>query len=225
LPGNPAAAEEIIVSRDLALAEVTGGKLHIQHVSTAGAVEQIRRAKASGLDVTCEATPHHFTLTHDIIETFDPLYKMRPPLRTEEDIAEIRKGLKDGTIDVIASDHAPHSDEEKDLEFSFAPDGVIGVETMLGVVMTELVKPGILTLEQAIEKMTAAPARILGLPEKGTLEPGADADITIIDPDREWTVDRWTLHSHSHNCPFHGRRLTGRAVITIVRGVVVVEQR
>ncbi|TET34993.1 MAG: dihydroorotase [Planctomycetota bacterium] len=225
LSGNPAAAEEIMVSRDLSLAEITGGRLHIQHVSTGRAVDLIRRAKAEGVDVTCEATPHHFTLTHDEVESFNPVFKMRPPLRSAGDVAAVREGLKDGAIDVIASDHAPHSNEEKDLEFSLAPDGVIGVETMLSVTLTELVHTGVLTLGQAIEKMTAKPAKILGLEDKGTFSAGKDADVTIIDLEKSWTVDRLKLHSKSHNCPFHGREMKGKAVITVVRGRVVVNER
>jgi dihydroorotase len=220
LPGMSSASEEIMVARDLALAEITGGALHVAHVSTAGSVELIRRAKEKGIRVTCEATPHHFTLTDECVETFDPNYKVNPPLRTTADVEAIKAGLADGTIDAIASDHAPHTDEEKDVEFSFAPFGIIGMETLLPLVVTELVRPGTITLARAVELMSTNPAGILRL-DRGTLSPGAVADIAIIDTDSEWEIDVNAFRSKSRNCPFHGRRVFGRAVTTIVSGEVV----
>ena len=222
LPGMSSASEEIMVARDLALAENTGGALHIAHVSTAGSVELVRRAKEKGVRVTCEATPHHFTLTEELVETFDTNYKVNPPLRTASDLEAIKAGLADGTIDAIASDHAPHSQEEKDVEFSFAPFGIIGMETLLPLVVTELVRPGIITLGRAVELMSANPAKILRL-ERGTLSPGAVADISVIDTDTEWEIDAEAFRSKSRNCPFHGRRVFGRAVKTIVSGRIVFE--
>lgn len=222
LPGMSSASEEIMVARDLALAEITGGNLHIAHVSTAGSVELVRRAKAKGVQVTCEATPHHFTLTDKCVETFDPNYKVNPPLRTETDLMAIKEGLADGTIDAIASDHAPHTEEEKDVEFSFAPFGIIGMETLLPLVITELVCPGVISLPRAVELTATIPARILRC-ERGTLSPGAVADITVIDTETEWEIDVNAFRSKSRNCPFHARKVFGRAVKTIVSGMVVFE--
>lgn len=219
LTGMPAAAEEIMVNRDIRLAELTGGKLHIAHVSTRGSVELVRRAKARGVRVTAEATPHHFTLTDECVRTFDPNFKMNPPLREAEDVAALREALRDGTIDAIASDHAPHAEEEKELEFSLAPFGVIGMESSLAICISELVESGLLTWPQLVELMAVNPARILGL-KKGTLAPGADADVTIIDPKARWTIDARAFRSKSRNCPFHGRQVVGWVVCTIVRGEV-----
>lgn len=219
LRGMPRAAEEVAVNRDIALAEMSGADLHIAHVSTAGSVDLIRRAKSKGIKVTCEATPHHFSLTDECLRSFDPNFKMNPPLRTCEDVGALRTGLQDGTIDAIASDHAPHSPEEKDVEFSLAPFGVIGMETLLPITISELVHAGILTLPQAIEKLTVNPARILGL-SKGTLAEGADADISIIDIQSEWAIDPARFKSKSRNCPFAGRKVRGRAVKILVRGKV-----
>jgi dihydroorotase len=223
LPGISSASEEIMVARDITLCEITGGKLHIAHVSTKGSVDLIRSAKRRGIEVTCEATPHHFTLTDKCVETFDPNFKMNPPLRSEEDVAAIKEGLKDGTIDVIASDHAPHSREEKELEFSFAPFGVIGVETLLPITITELVKPGILSLMDAIRKLTVNPARVLSI-GKGTLSVGRDADIAILDLDTEYAIDPEKFKSKSRNCPFTARRVYGKAVKTLVHGRMLLEQ-
>ncbi len=220
LPGMPSASEEIMVARDLALADITGGTLHVAHVSTAGSVELVRRAKEKGIRVTCEATPHHFTLTDECVETFDSNYKVNPPLRTAADIQAIKAGLADGTIDAIASDHAPHTEEEKDVEFSFAPFGIIGMETLLPLVITELVRPGVISLSRAIELTSTTPAKILRL-DRGTLSPGAIADITIMDIENEWEIDVNAFRSKSRNCPFHGRKVFGRALKTIVSGQVV----
>jgi dihydroorotase len=219
LSGNPAASEEIMVARDITLAGITGGRLHVAHVSTAGSVELVRSAKKRGLKVSCETTPHHICLTDECVRTFDANYKMNPPLRTKADIEAVKAGLADGTIDAIASDHAPHTPEEKDNVFSFTPDGVIGMETALGVAVTELVEKNILTLPQLIEKFTVNPAKILGLPH-GTLTPGVQADITIFDPKAKWTVDTSAFRSKSRNCPFGGMELTGKAVCTIVGGLM-----
>jgi len=222
LAGMSNASEEIMVARDIALAEITGALLHIAHVSAAGSVELVRRAKEKGLRVTCEATPHHFTLTDECVRLFDSNYKVNPPLRTAEDIQAIKAGLADGTIDAVASDHAPHTEEEKDVEFSFAPFGIIGMETLLPLVVSELVKPGIITLQKAIELVSTNPAKILRL-ERGTLTPGAVADIAIIDTETEWEIDVGSFRSKSRNCPFHGRKVFGRALKTIVSGRIIHE--
>ncbi len=223
LPGIPAASEEVVVSRNLILVRMTGGKLHIAHVSTAGSVELIRRAKEAGVQVTAEAAPHHFTLTDECLRTFDTNLKVNPPLRSELDMQAVREGLADGTIDCIASDHAPHSPEEKEVELDLAPFGMIGMETMLGLVIKELISSGLLSWSEAIAALTIAPARILDIP-KGTLAVGADADLTVIDPDLRWTVDVSTFKSKSRNCPFDGWELKGKAVLTIVGGEVKYDQ-
>ena len=219
LPGMPAAAEEVMVSRDLILAEYTGGHVHIAHITTSGSVDLVRRARTRGVPVTCEATPHHLTLTDECVKTFDTNFKMNPPLRTEQDVAMMQRALADGTIDCLVSDHAPHALEEKDVEFSLAPFGVIGMETLLPIVITELVEKEVLSISEAIAKLTTNPARILGLP-KGTLAVGSDADITIIDPKVKWQIDKEKFKSRSRNCPFHGREVTGRARYTIVGGEI-----
>ena len=220
LPGIPSLAEEIMVSRDLGLAEFTGGRVHIAHVSTRGSVELIRAAKNKGINVTCEATPHHFSLTDEIIKTFDTNARVNPPLRTRRDVEEIKNGLKDGTIDCIATDHAPHSIEEKDVEFGAAPPGMVGLETALGLVVTELINKKILSWEKAIAKMTTNPSRILNL-NLGKIQKGSPANLTIIDPKITWTVDTSKFKSKSRNSPFQGRELTGRAWMTIVDGKIV----
>ncbi|MFA4884677.1 MAG: dihydroorotase [Desulfotomaculaceae bacterium] len=223
LQGIPAAAEEVMVARDILLAEETGCRLHIAHVSTAGSVRLLREAKSRGVKVTAEATPHHFTLTDQSVIGYDTSTKVNPPLRTAEDVAEIRKGLADGTIDVIATDHAPHTAEEKDVEYERAPFGMVGLETAVGLVWTELVAGGVLTPVQAITKMTLNPAKVLGLP-KGTLEAGADADITIIDPAAVWTVDPAQFAGKGRNTPFAGRVLQGLPYATIVCGQLVMRE-
>ncbi len=219
LPGMPAAAEDVMTARDISLAEATGGRLHVQHVSTANTVEALRRAKRRGVRVTAEAAPHHFTLTDDCLRTFDANYKMNPPLRGQEHVDAILSGLADGTIDVIASDHAPHAREKKMQELDQAPFGIIGLETMLGLVVTRLIQPGLVGWSDALAKMTCNPAAVLGI-DKGTLAPGADADITIIDPDARWTVGPDDLKGKSVNTPFLGWELTGRAELVIVGGKV-----
>src|SRR6516225_2963375 len=223
LRGMPAAAEEVMVFRDIELAQTTGARLHILHVSTAGSVDLIRRAKRRGVRVTGEACPHHFTLTDKELRRFDSNYKMSPPLRTEEDRQALIEGLKDGTLDVIASDHAPHAPEKKMRELDLAPNGIIGLETLIPVCVVGLVAPGHLTWPQFIEKLTVAPARVLGI-DRGTLKPGAVADVTIIDPKAEWTVDPAQFRSKSRNCPFAGWKVRSRAETVLVGGVVKFER-
>ncbi|MBI4570272.1 MAG: dihydroorotase, partial [Planctomycetes bacterium] len=219
LPGIPASAEEVMVARDIILARHTGGRVHICHISTAGSVEIVRRAKADGLPVTAEACPHHFTLTDEACAGYNPAYKMNPPLRVPEDVEAVIAGLVDGAIDVIATDHAPHTEEEKALEFPYAPMGIIGLETCLGLAIARLVKPGHLTLPRLIEKMSLNPSRILRLPG-GTLSIGAPADITIFHPDEEWTVDKRRFRSKSRNTPFDAWKLTGKPRFAVCDGKV-----
>lgn len=219
LPGIPAAAEDVMTSRDIALAEATGGRLHVMHVSTANGVDILRRAKQRGVRVTAEATPHHFTLTDECLRSFDANCKMNPPLRGREHVEAIIAGLADGTIDVIASDHAPHAAEKKMQELDQAPFGIVGLETSLGLVVTRLIEPGHLTWPAALAKMTINPARVLGV-DKGTLRLGADADVTIIDPTVRWRVDPTQFRSKSRNTPFAGQELTGRPEVVIVGGRV-----
>jgi len=219
LKGIPAAAEEVMVARDILLAELTGGHVHLCHMSTRGSVELIRRAKERGLRVTAEACPHHFSLTHEACVGYNTNAKMNPPLREAADVEAIREGLKDGTIDCVATDHAPHHYDAKEREFDDAPNGIIGLETALGLSISELVGRGLLTLPQLLHRMSTAPARIFNLPG-GTLLPGAPADLVVIDPTVKWTVQPETFCSKSRNTPFAGRELTGRAELTIVRGQV-----
>jgi len=219
LPGMPAAAEEVMIGRDIALAEVTGGRLHVMHLSTAGGVELVRRAKAQGIAVTAEATPHHFTLTDECLRQFDSNYKMSPPLRTAADVEAILDGLVDGTIDCIATDHAPHAIEKKMLELDRAPFGILGLETAVGLSITRLIVPGRLDWPRLVDAMSTLPSRILGI-DRGTLAVGSVGDVTIIDPNLTWEVDASTFRSKSVNSPFHGWQLTGRAVATIVGGRV-----
>ncbi len=219
LPGMPAAAEDVMTSRDIALAEVTGGRIHIMHVSSAGSVDLIRRAKERGIRITTEVCPHHFTLTDECLRTFDSNYKMSPPLRGQRHVDACIAGLVDGTIDVICTDHAPHAVEKKMRELDRAPFGILGLETCLPLVVTQLIEPGILDWPTALAKMTINPARILGI-DKGTLAVGADADVTIIDPQARWTVDVGKLRSKSRNTPFGGWTLHGRADTVIVGGRV-----
>jgi dihydroorotase len=222
LKGIPSAAEEIMVARNIILAELTGGHVHLCHMSTRGSVELIRRAKDLGLRVTSEATPHHFTLTHERCEGYDTNAKMNPPLRTAADRDAIRDGLRDGTIDCIASDHAPHHYDTKEREFDDAPNGIVGLETAFGLAMRELVEPGLLTLPDLLARMSTVPARIFGLPG-GTLAVGAPADVVVLDPAHRWVVRREDLHSRSTNSPFLGEGLLGRAEVTIVGGKLVYE--
>lgn len=219
LRGIPASSEEAIVARDLLLAEATGARLHIAHVSTAGSVRLIRDARRRGVRVTAEVTPHHLVLTDEAVRGFDANFKMNPPLRSASDVEAVREGLIDGTIDAIATDHAPHAPEEKSVEFDAAPFGVIGLETALGVVWTALVQTGLLSPAGAVRKMSAVPASILKIPG-GSLQPGTPADLVLIDPYLKWTVDAATFVSKSRNTPFQGWSLTGKAVMTIVGGEI-----
>ncbi len=220
LKGIPAAAEEIMVARDILLAELTGGHVHLCHMSTRGSVELIRRAKERGITVTAEATPHHFALTHERVGDYDTNAKMNPPLREPEDREAIREGLRDGTIDVIATDHAPHHYDAKEREFDEAPNGIVGLETALGLAIRDLVEPGLLTLPELLERMSTRPARIFHLPG-GTLAVGAPADVVVFDPARRWTVRPEAFHGLSRNTPFAGEELVGQADLTIVDGRVV----
>jgi dihydroorotase len=223
LKGIPAAAEEIMVARDILLAELTGGHVHLCHMSTRGSVELIRRAKERGVKVTAEACPHHFTLTHEACVGYDTNAKMNPPLREDADRDAIRDGLRDGTIDVIVTDHAPHHYDAKEREFDDAPNGIIGLETSLALALTELVRSGLLPLSQLVARMSTIPARIFNLPG-GTLAPGSPADAVVFDPEVEWTVRPEEFYSRSRNTPFAGRRLFGRANTTIVRGQIVFQR-
>ena len=221
LKGIPALAEDIDAIRDIILAEATDSHIHIAHVSTKGAVEAVRRAKAEGIKVTCEVTPHHFTLTDKAVEGYDTNTKMAPPLRSEEHLAAIIEGIKDGTIDAIATDHAPHHADEKALEYDRAPMGITGLETAIGLAFNELVHKGAIGLARLIEMCSTNPARIFKLAGRGTLAPGSIADVTIIDPDLEWTYTSAESRSKSRNSPFDGWQFRGAAVATIVGGRIV----
>jgi dihydroorotase len=211
LPPIPSIAEDLIVSRDIITTEYSGGKLHLAHISTKKSVDMIREAKKKGIQVTAEVTPHHFTLTDDALKNYDTNLKMNPPLRTRQDVEAILKGLKDGTIDCIASDHAPHSIEEKEVEFEYAPNGITGLETQVGLAFSELYHKKVLTLEQLITKFAVNPRKILNI-KIPSVKAGEIANFTILDPDEVWTVDVNTHLSKSRNTPFHKRLLTGRAV-------------
>jgi dihydroorotase len=221
LPGIPAAAEDVMVARNLSLSELTGARLHLAHISTAGSVRMVREAKARGIDVTAEACPHHFLLTEELVRGYNTHAKMNPPLRTWTDVQAVKEGLRDGTIDVIATDHAPHATQEKQQDFTEAPFGIVGLETALPLTLG-LVEEGVLSLEQAVQKLTAAPAAVFGL-KKGTLEVGADADVAIVDQQEQWEVDPSKFRSKSRNTPFAGWKVKGRVNATIVGGRVVFE--
>jgi dihydroorotase len=223
LTGIPNAAEDVMISRDLLLAELTGGRLHVQHVSTRRGVEMIRDAKARGVLVTAEGTPHHFTLTDAAVDGYRTEAKVNPPLRGEEDREAVTAGIVDGTLDVIATDHAPHHYDEKEQAFDDAPFGLVGLETAVGLVMTHLVAKGLIDLPTMIDRMSCAPARAFRLPG-GTLRPGSPADITLIDPDMSWVVDVARFRSKSRNSPFVGWKLEGGVAATIVGGVVRFER-
>jgi dihydroorotase len=222
LKGIPKAAEESMVERDCALAKEFNSKIHIAHVSTAGSVEIIRRAKDKGIKVTCETAPHYFTLTEGEVEGYNTNAKMNPPLRTEEDIKAVVKGLKDGTIDVIATDHAPHLTEEKKVEFNYAAFGIVGLETALSLMLTELVDSGVLTLSKVIEKLTCNPAKILSQ-KTATFKVGYPGNVTIIDLNKPVTVDSGSFFSKSKNSPYNGWKLKGAAAATIVAGRLVMK--
>ncbi|MEK7366673.1 MAG: dihydroorotase [candidate division NC10 bacterium] len=223
LKGIPGVAEAVEVARDLLLAEFTGARLHLCHLSAAESVRALREAKARGVKVTAEVTPHHQALTDEAVWGFSTNTKMNPPLRSAEDQAALREALADGTIDAIATDHAPHALAEKEQEYDLAPFGVTGLETGLGVVLTELYHGKVLTLPQIVERMSVAPARILGLKGKGSLAPGTEADVTLFDLEREWVVEAKGMASKSKNSPFLGWKLKGAPVMTIVGGKVVWE--
>jgi dihydroorotase len=222
LPGIPEAAENIMVYRDIQLAALTGAHLHVQHVSTAEAVDLVRRAKDQGLKVTAEACPHHFTLTDEAVKHYDTNTKVNPPLRAARDVEAVKAGLRDGTIDVIASDHAPHHITEKERDYAEAPSGMIGLETSVGLSL-HLYHQDVLSLPQLIAKCTLHPARILGLPH-GTLQVGGSADVTVLDPEYDMVVEAAMLRSRSKNSPFLGWRLRGAAILTMVGGKIVFER-
>lgn len=222
LKGIPNASEDIMVARDISIAELTGSHVHIAHVSTRGAVELIRRAKEQGIHVSAETCPHYLVLTEEAVIGYNTNAKMKPPLRTWNDVEALRAGLQDGTIDVIATDHAPHAQEEKEREFDYAPFGITGLETALSTIL-QLVDEGVLTLKNAVTKMSSAPARILGI-DKGTLSIGAVADVTIINPKTTWVVESSTLRSRGKNTPFDGWKMKGKVTHTIVGGKIVFGQ-
>ena len=220
MPGAPAAAEDVMVARDILLAELTGAHVHIAHLSTATAVRLVREAKARGIRVTAEVTPHHLVLTDEAVRSFDPNTKMNPPLRAKRDVEALLEGLLDGTIDCIATDHAPHATSEKEGEFDHAAFGIVGLETAVSVMLDRLVRPGTVPLATLVARLTADPARLLNLPG-GSLTPGAAADITVLDLDARVTVDPRQFRSKSRNTPFAGWELTGAPAMTIVAGAVV----
>ena len=220
LRGMPAAAEEVDVARDCVLAKLTGAKVHIAHVSTRGALDAVRQAKNDGLQVTCEVTPHHWTLTDEAVAEYDTNTKMSPPLRSREHVDALLAAMKDGTIDAIATDHAPHHADEKALEFDQAPFGITGLETAVGLAF-DLVHNGLLDLERVVQMCSTNPARIFGLADRGSLKANAHADVTILDPQLEWIFDVNRSKSKSRNTPFHGRSMHGAAVATIVGGRLV----
>jgi dihydroorotase len=222
LPGKPNAAEDIHIVRDLLLAELTGGHIHLQHVSTRFGVESIRQAKARGVRVTAEASPHHLILTEEAVEGYRTEAKMNPPLRTAEDRDAVRAGLADGTLDTLATDHAPHHYDEKEAAFTDAPNGIVGLETALSLVLTHVVGEGVIDLPTMVERMSCQPARAFKLPG-GTLKEGSVADVTVFDPAATWTVDRSGFRSKSRNTPFHGWTLKGVVRWTLVDGRAVYE--
>lgn len=222
LRGMPGIADDVVIARDLLLAEYTGGRLHIQHISTARSVRLVREAKKRGVQVTCEVTPHNLTLTDEDVRTsgLDPNFKMYPPLRSKEDVRALRQGIKDGTIDFIATDHAPHHLDDKDCTFEEAARGIVGLETALGVVLTDLVAEGVIDLTRAVELMSTRPAEVFKLPY-GTLRRGSEANVTVFDPEAVWTVDPAGFRSKGRNTPWAGRELKGRAVAVVVKGRLV----
>jgi dihydroorotase len=221
LKGMPALAEDLDAMRDILLAEATGAKIHLAHVSTRGAIEAVRNAKAKGLKVTCEVAPHHFTLTDASVEGYDTNMKMSPPLRSQEHLEAILEAIKDGTIDAVATDHAPHHADEKNLEFDRAPFGITGSETAIGLAFDKLIHTGLINLVRLVEMFSTSPARIFNLKNRGTLKAGSIADVTILDPDLKWTYHVSETKSKSKNSPFDGWSFTGAAVATIVGGRIV----
>jgi dihydroorotase len=221
LRGIPDASESSIIARDIEILRQVGGKLHIAHVSSKWSLELIEKAKRDGLNITAEVTPHHLLLTEEFVSNYSPNFKMKPPLRTEEDRVALVDGIKRGVIDVIASDHAPHTEDEKELEFNFAPFGVVGLETMVGLIFDKLVMSGIINLKRFAEVLSLNPAKILGLDSKGSLEVGKDADITIIDPEMKMKIDPEKFKSKAKNTPFKDWEVKGVPVFTIVSGKIV----
>ena len=222
MKGRPTVAEDIAVARDVMLAEYADARVHVAHISSGRAVDIVRQAKARGVKVTAEVTPQHLTMTDDLVELFDSSTKINPPLREQKDVDAVLAGLLDGTIDCIVTDHSPHAQEEKDREYMYAPSGFPGLETAVGVLLTDLVHTGKLDIAMMIEKMTAAPARIFGI-NAGSLAEGMPADITVIDPELEWTVDDKKFYTKGSHSPFVGRRLKGKAVMTFVNGRLVMK--
>jgi dihydroorotase len=220
LGGWPPVAEELIIQRDLMLNQSIGCRYHVQHVSTAGSVELVRAARKAGQPVTAEVAPHHLLLTEEACARYDTQAKMNPPLRTPRDIKALLKGVKDGTITILATDHAPHTIDEKQLEFSAAPFGIIGLDCALPLYSRALIDSGTIDWPAMIAMMTVNSARLVNLDSKGTLGAGADADVTVIDPRESWTIDAAQFKSKSRNCPFHGWPVTGRATAAIVAGQV-----
>lgn len=224
LRGIPALAEEVMVARDILLAEETGARLHLAHLSTARSVRMVREAKARGVRVTAEVTPHHLVLTERDIRDYDPVFKVKPPLRTPHDVEELRRALADGVIDAVATDHAPHSPEEKEMEFDYAPFGVVGMESAFPVLYSELVEKGVMDVAQLISRLTSGPAKAIGLrpPEYGGgVAVGSRADLVLLDLETEWNIDAHSFASRGRNCPFHGWRVRGRVVLTMKGGRVV----
>jgi len=221
LKGMPAAAEEIVIARDLILAELTRSRLHLAHLSTKGGLELLRQAKKKGLDVSAEVTPHHLVLTDESLASYNTNFKVNPPLRSEEHRRALVEGLKDGTIDIIATDHAPHTEEEKDVELDRAPFGLIGLETAVPLILDRFVQKNVISLERFVQLMATKPAELLGLKNKGRIAVGADADLTLLNLRKEFTVDVNHFASKSRNCPFSGWKLKGMAVMTIVGGKIV----
>ena len=222
VPGIPTVAEDLTVMRDILVAEYAGGRVHIAHISSKNAVQLVREGKARGVKVTAEVAPHHFTLSDDAVRSYDTNYKMNPPLRSQEDVEAMIEGLKDGTIDVIASDHAPHTSEEKEMEFIYSPNGIVGLETQVGITFSELYHKKHLSLEQIVEKLAVNPRKILNLPVP-KIEEGAKANLTVLDPEHIWTVDIKKFKSRSKNSPFDKRLLTGKALATINNGKMFVD--
>jgi dihydroorotase len=223
MPAMPGIAEETILIRDILIAEYVNARYHVAHISTAGAVEFVRQAKRRALStgnvgrITCETTPHHFSLTDEAVKSFETNTKVNPPLRTAKDVEAVKQGLRDGTVDVIATDHAPHSIEEKEVEYVNAPFGLVGLETAIGLAISELVDKSVLTISELVEKMSTNPRKILNLPSI-KIEPGRRANLTLLDPSIEWIVDSNAFHSKSKNSPFHGWKLRGKSVGVINNG-------
>ena len=219
LPAWPSIAEEVIVARNVLLSELTGARVVCQHMSSAGSIRILREARARGVPIDGEASPHHLSLTDDLVEGYDTSFKMNPPLRTRADVEEVKRGVADGTIRFLATDHAPHCTYEKEVEFDEAPFGVVGLETALGIYLTELVHSGMLSLREMVVKMSTFPSEYFGL-GRGSLAEGAVGDVTVIDPERKWTVRKAEFASRGRNTPFEGRELRGRAVLTLVDGQI-----